>query len=167
MLGALLTFSGSLEVLMDVEPNGPIEHKCDYSEDYPVMGFLQLCADRRFHSCLQNQFQKDANLDSAQKYWIHADAGGTPAMAHLTTAPDYCYHTKGVKVMGWSAHGDGCGGFPGQPDERIRQALAATAQEKVKAYPKATHFVYFATMIKEADAGEMVLYCMKYDKTAE
>lgn len=153
---------------MDVDPNGPIEKKCAYSEDYPVMGFLQLCADRRFHTCLQNQFQKDANLDSSLAYWIHADAGGTPAMAHLTTAPDYCYYDKHVKFMGWSAHGDGCGGFPDQPDEVIRQALIEVAAEKIKLYPKATHFVYFATMRKEKDAPEeMVLYCTKYASTAD
>ncbi len=152
---------------MDTEPDGPIEQKCEYSEDFPVMGFLQLCADRRFHSCLQKQFQKDANLDSPLKYWIHADAGGTPAMSHLTIAPDYCYHTKKVKFMGWSAHGDGCGGFPNQPDERIRQALAATAAEKIEEYPRATHFVYFATMTREKGVDEMVLYCMKYEKTED
>lgn len=142
------------------------EHKCSFSEDYPVMGFLQLCADRRFHRCLMERFQLDARLESSLAYWIHADAGGTPAMAELTTAPNYCYYTKGVKFMGWSAHGDGCGGFPNADDDEIREALAKTAKEKIAAYPKASHFVYFATMSKE-DAEEVVLYCTTYGTTAD
>ena len=143
------------------------EHKCDFSQDYDVMGFLQLCADRRFHACLQQRFQEDAGLDSPLEYWIHADAGGTPAMAHLTTAPDYCYITKGVKFMGWSAHGDGCGGFPDADDDEIREALEEVAQAKVASYPKASHFIYFATMDREKGAGEMVIYCKRYEKTAD
>ena len=142
------------------------EQKCDFSPDYDVMGFLQLCADRRFHRCLMKQFQHDAKLDAPEKYWIHADAGGTPAMAHLTAAPDYCYYTKGVTVMGWSAHGGGCGGFPGVGDDKIRQELARVAREKAATYTKADHFVYFATM-KEEGADEMVVYRMKYEKTAD
>ena len=143
------------------------EHRCENSPDVDVMGFLQLCADRRFHACLQKRFQEDAKLDSPLKYWIHADAGGTPAMAHLTAAPEYCYITKGVKVMGWSAHGNGCGGFPGLSDDKIREKLEEVAQQNVNKYPKACHFVYFATVKKEKGAEEMVLYCVKYDKKAD
>ena len=142
------------------------EHKCGFSPDYDVMGFLQLCADRRFHRCLMKRFQDDAKLDAPEKYWIHADAGGTPAMAELTAAPDYCYYTKGVKVMGWSAHGGGCGGFPYTEDDEIRRELEKVAQEKAAKYTKASHFVYFATT-KEKGADEAVVYCMKYEKTAD
>jgi hypothetical protein len=143
------------------------EHKCGFSEDYPVMGFLQLCADRRFHRCLQERFKEDAGLGSSLEYWIHADAGGTPRMAELIAAPDYCYFKKGVKVMGWSAHGNGCGGFPDTDDDKIREALEKTAKEKVAAYPKASHFVYFATMIRDKDTDEAVVFSTKYEKTAE
>ena len=142
------------------------EHKCDYSEDYPVMGFLQLCADRRFHACLQKRFQHDANLESPLHYWIHADAGGTPAMQDLTAAPDYCYNDKGVRLMGWSAHGDGCGGFPDLDDDEIRDLLMEVAAARIADYPLADHFVYFATMKHDKDKDEMVLYCHKYAKTA-
>jgi hypothetical protein len=133
----------------------------------PLLGFLQLCADRRFHRCLQEQFQKDTGINAPEDYWIHADAGGTPKMECQRTAPDYCYYDKGVRLMGWSAHGDVCGGFgPNVPDEVIRQALVVVAQRKMEDYPDATHFLYFATTIKEEDAEEAVVYCMKYEKGA-
>lgn len=141
--------------------------KCLYTADPPVTGFLQLCADRRFHRCIQKQFQKDAKLKSHEDYWIHADAGGTPKMADLITAPNYCYHTKKVRLMGWSAHGNTCGGFkPGTPDDKIKRALFKTMKRKVKEYPKAKHFIYFATIEKEGDAEEAVVYCMTYENGA-
>jgi hypothetical protein len=133
----------------------------------PLLGFLQLCADRRFHGCLQEQFQKDIGLNSPTDYWIHADAGGTPKMECQRTAPDYCYYDKGVRLMGWSAHGDVCGGFgPDVPDEVIQQALLVISRRKVEEYPDATHFVYFATLSKEGDAEAAVVYCMKCGKGA-
>jgi hypothetical protein len=138
---------------------------CDNSPDYPIMGFLQLCADRRFHQCIQNAFRDDAKLDAPQKYWIHADAGGTPKMTKLTTAPRYCYDDKKVRLMGWSAHGNGCGGFPrGTEDRVIEEALYETIPEKIKDYPEATHFVYFARAIGIGDEAQSVLYCLKYEK---
>jgi hypothetical protein len=138
---------------------------CDKSPDYPVMGFLQLCADRRFHQCIQEAFRSDANLDVPQKYWIHADAGGTPKMTEQTTAPRYCYDDKGVRLMGWSAHGNGCGGFPpGTKDEVIEKALYETIPDKIEAYPDATHFVYFARAIGIEEEAQSVLYCLKYEK---
>ena len=131
----------------------------------PLLGFLQLCADRRFHRCIQERFQKDAYLNSAEDYWIHADAGGTPKMECQRTAPDYCYYDKKVRLMGWAAHGDICGGFgPNVPDEVIQQALVVVSRRKIEEYPEARHFVYFATMVKEGDAEEAVVYCMKYAK---
>ena len=134
----------------------------------PLLGFLQLCADRRFHRCLQEQFQKDTGVNTPEDYWIHADAGGTPKMECQRTAPDYCYYDKKVRLMGWSAHGDICGGFgPNVPDEVIRQALLVVSRRKVEEYPDAAHFVYFATTIKERDAEEAVVYCMKHEKGAD
>ncbi len=133
----------------------------------PILGFLQLCADRRFHRSIQEQFRKDAGINSPEDYWIHADAGGTPKMECQRTAPDYCYYDKGVRLMGWSAHGDVCGGFgPNVPDDVIRHALFVVARRKVEEYPDAEHYIYFATTIKEGDAEEAVVYCMKYKKGA-
>ena len=135
---------------------------CPYTEDAPPLGFLQLCADRRFHRDIQKQFQKDAGLASPTDYWIHADAGGTPKMGAQHIAPDYCYHQKKVRVMGWSAHGDGCGGFGEQvPDKIIERKLLATVKRQRKRYKEAKHFVYFVTTKKERGAEKTVVYSMK------
>ena len=145
-----------------------IDYRCPNTAAPPVLGFLQLCADRRFHRCIQERFQKDAGLQSPEEYWIHADAGGTPKMECQRTAPDYCYYDKQVRLMGWSAHGDGCGGFgPNVPDSVIRQALIVVWRRKTEEYPEARHFVYFATLIKEGDAEETVVNCLKYEKQAD
>jgi hypothetical protein len=129
-----------------------------YTEDCPAKGFLQLCADRRFHKCIQRAFKEDAGLTSREDYWIHADAGGTPKMEGQRITPDYCYINKEVRLMGWSAHGAGCGGFGEEvPDEVIQQELCNTMQRNVRKYSLATHFIYFATVRNE----ETVLYRMK------
>ena len=133
-----------------------------------VTGFLQLCADRRFHRAIRDRFQQDAGLSSPEDYWIHSDAGGTPKMECLRTAPDYCYYDKRVRLMGWSAHGDICGGFgPNVPDEAIQDALIVVSGRKVEEYPEATHFVYFATIIKGGDGDEAVVHCTKIEKAAD
>ena len=132
-----------------------------YTEDAPAMGFLQLCADRRFHKCIQQEFKKDANLTSREDYWIHADAGGTPKMEDQRITPNYCYINKGVRLMGWSAHGAGCGGFGEEvPDAVIRRALCETMQKNVKEYPLAKHFIYFVTVCKDQGKEETVVYSM-------
>lgn len=129
-----------------------------YTEDCPARGFLQLCADRRFHKCIQQAFKEDAGLTSREDYWIHADAGGTPKMECQRITPDYCYINKEVRLMGWSAHGDKCGGFGEEvPDDVIKRELCNTMQRNVRKYPLATHFIYFATVRN----GETVLYRMR------
>jgi hypothetical protein len=139
--------------------------KLPYEEDVVPRGFLQLCADRRFHRDIQEKFQRDANLASPTDYWIHADAGGTPKMERQTTAPNYCYYDKGVRLMGWSAHGDKCGGFGEDvPDEVIWQALNFAVERRVREYPEATHFVYFVTAKKERDAGKTMVYSKVFGK---
>lgn len=128
-----------------------------YTEDPPAKGFLQLCADRRFHKCIQQAFKEDAGLTSREDYWIHADAGGTPKMECQRITPDYCYINKTVRLMGWSAHGAGCGGFGEEvPDEVIKRELCSTMQRNVRKYSLAKHFIYFVTMRNE----ETVLYRM-------
>ncbi|HWW76232.1 MAG TPA: hypothetical protein VNZ44_12595 [Pyrinomonadaceae bacterium] len=142
------------------EGNWTVE-RLPYTEDCPARGFLQLCADRRFHRCIQQEFKKDAGLNAREDYWIHADAGGTPKMAGARVAPDYCYHQKRVRLMGWSAHGDKCGGFGEHvPDDDIRQELCETMQKNVRDYPLAKHFIYFVTVHKEQGREETVVYRM-------
>lgn len=139
------------------------EEKLPFVEDCTPKGFLQLCADRRFHSLIQNEFQKDAGLKDSTDYWIHADAGGTPKMEKLTTAPIYCYEKKGVRLMGWSAHGAGCGGFGEEvEDDVIRKALQKTFRKQRRNYPEASHFCYFVTIKKETK--ETVMYSMRFIK---
>ena len=145
-----------------------VDRRCPNIPDAPILGFLQLCADRRFHRYLQEQFQADAKLKSPEDYWIHSDAGGTPKMECQRTAPDYCYYDKEVRLMGWSAHGKICGGFgPNVPDEVIKQALVTVYRRKRDDYPCARHFVYFATTIGEGDAEETVVHCMKHEPAAD
>lgn len=139
------------------EGNWMVE-RLPYTEDCPARGFLQLCADRRFHRIIQQKFKKDAKLTSREDYWIHADAGGTPKMECQRITPDYCYINKKVRLMGWSAHGDKCGGFGEEvPDDVIKRELCNTMQRNVRKYPLATHFIYFVTVRNR----KTVLYCMK------
>lgn len=86
-------------------------------------------------------------------------------MTKQIIAPNYCYHDKKVRLMGWSAHGNVCGGFPpGTGDTVIEEALYAAIPDKIEAYPEATHFVYFARAIGIGEAAKSVLYCLKYEK---
>lgn len=132
--------------------------RCIFTKEPELRGFLQLCADRRFHRCIQERFQEDTNMESPDLYWIHADAGGTPKMECARTAPDYCYHDKCVRLMGWSAHGNICGGFGDDiPDDEIQRALLVTALRKIDEYPEATHYIYFATAVKEGETWYAVV----------
>jgi hypothetical protein len=141
-----------------------IVERLPYTEDCPARGFLQLCADRRFHKLIQQEFKKDAKLTSREDYWIHADAGGTPKMERQRVTPNYCYKDKKVRLMGWSAHGDKCGGFGEHvPDDVIRRALCETMQRNVKKYRKAKHFIYFVTVHKRRGKDETVVYRMIYE----
>ena len=133
-----------------------------YTEECEPLGFLQLCADRRFHRYIQEEFERDAGLKEPTDYWIHADAGGTPKMEERLVAPDYCYDKKGVRLMGWSAHGDGCGGFGEEvKDKVIKRALLKTFKVQRKRYKDARHFCYFVTAEKNADKEETVVYSLK------
>jgi hypothetical protein len=135
--------------------------RCPFTEEPETKGFLQLCADRRFHQCIRERFKRDAGLESADHYWIHADAGGTPKMECARTAPDYCYYKMEVRHMGWSAHGDNCGGFgDGVPDTEILRALTVTARRKMEDYPLATHYIYFATTVRENGRSYAVVHCL-------
>jgi hypothetical protein len=149
------------------EENWQVE-KFPFTEDTPARGFLQLCADRRFHKLLQKEFRTDAGLSSREDYWINADAGGTPMMLDERRTPDYCYDVKDVLLMGWSAHGKGCGGFGEEvPDDFIRGELCKTMQTIVKRYPCAKHFIYFVTLVGEPGQEETVLYRMIVEPSSE
>lgn len=105
------------------------------------LGFLQMCADRRFHHEVERKFQETTGL-SETDYWIEATAGGTPAIEDPKTA-DYAY-THGARVMGWAAHGSNCGGYPEVNDEDMRKKLKAAVEQRQPRYPDATHYKIFS-----------------------
>ncbi|HST23873.1 MAG TPA: hypothetical protein VLR90_22385 [Blastocatellia bacterium] len=114
------------------------------SNDYQLLGFLQMCIEKRFHSAVQGRFQQVAGL-SATNYWIHTDIGGSPKMEENDAAPNYCYAwPRNARFMGWSAHGSGCGGFENEDDDYILNALRDTLNKKLILYPEARHVGLFA-----------------------
>jgi hypothetical protein len=107
------------------------------------LGFLQLCAERRFHRLTMDAFEQATGL-APTDYWIEAVAGGAPALALRTRAMEFA-RSQGATVMGWAAHGDVCGGFPGADDDRIRAMLETTVARRRHEYPAAEHLAFFAT----------------------
>lgn len=108
------------------------------------LGYLSLCADRRFWLATVGKFEELTGLSSEQgDFWIEAKAGGTPGINDPTTA-DYAYEHS-ARFMGWQAHGDSCGGYPGLANEEIQEILEEIIKERIKRYPKARHFRVFAT----------------------
>ena len=124
--------------------------------NYQILGFLQMCIERRFHLAVQDRFMKETGLGETD-FWIHTDAGGSPKMeteTHLIS-PDYCYAPpRRVGVMGWSAHGSTCGGYEtGATDWEILKDLQATLNKKPRMYPNARHLGFFA---KEGQMGDQI-----------
>ena len=135
---------------------------------YPVdqdgserLGFLQLCIERRFHFALRHAFETFGKLGS-HAYWLHTDFGGTPKMRAEEDRAAYAYE-NGARVMGWTAHGTRCGAFtePGPTDDdAISKALAETFADKPLAYPKAEHWVLFATAAPGTDMSTVLVRYM-------
>jgi len=129
-----------------------------YTAAQPPFGFIQLCADRRFHKVIMELFQQDTGL-TPERYWIHADAGGAPTMIDQTVAPQYCYDPpRKVRLMAWCVHGDKCGGLPNMSDEQIETALLGAVARQAAWYPEAKHLIYFATISK----GQIVVRSKTY-----
>ena len=107
------------------------------------VGFLQLCADRRFHRATMEAFERVTGL-APEDYWIEARPGGAPSWADNTRAARLA-RRAGAGHMGWAAHGDGCGGFPGVGDAELREKLRRTARRRAEEFPRAAHYALFAT----------------------
>jgi hypothetical protein len=107
-----------------------------------ALGFLQLCAERRFHRRVMEAFEQATGL-RPDEYWIEARPGGAPSWADNTKAARLA-HRGGARFMGWSAHGAGCLGFPGDDDAAIRARLAGSAQRRAEEFPGLEHFALFA-----------------------
>jgi hypothetical protein len=106
------------------------------------LGFLQLCADRRFHRAVMEAFERETGL-APDEYWIEARSGGAPSWADNTAT---CRRAQrgGAELMGWAAHGAACLGFPGESDEALRRRLETAALRRADEFPKASHVVLFA-----------------------
>jgi hypothetical protein len=107
-----------------------------------VYGFLQLCADRRFHRATMQEFERLTGL-AENEYWIEAAAGGAPSWSEPTKTGLFAYD-QGARVMGWAAHGDHCGGFPGVSNEEMRGKVEASLNSRANEFPEAEHYALFA-----------------------
>jgi hypothetical protein len=106
-----------------------------------ILGFLQLCADRRYHRKTMLEFERVSKLRPDQ-YWIEATAGGAPAFGGATLTARYAYD-HGARIMGWAAHGDACGGFPGRDHDAMKAELQAAAADRLADFPGADHWTLF------------------------
>lgn len=116
----------------------------------PDRGFLQLCADRRFHLKVMRAFEELAALEPTG-YWIEARAGGAPSWADQSEVGRLAYG-EGAAHMGWAAHGDECAGFPGESNADLRTKLEHTVRKRASEFPLAAHYGLFA----HADTVEVV-----------
>jgi len=112
------------------------------TDEQPPLGFLQLCAERRFHRAVMEAFERETGLN-VDEYWIEARAGGAPSWADNTKTARIA-HRNGARFMGWAAHGDVCLGFPGDGDDTLRIRVQRTAARRAEEFPRAVHVVLFA-----------------------
>jgi hypothetical protein len=106
------------------------------------LGFLQLCAERRFHRRVMEAFEDATGLRS-DEYWIEARPGGAPSWSDNTKASRLAVR-NGARFMGWAGHGDVCLGFPGESDEKLRARLERTARKRAEEFPRCVHVALFA-----------------------
>jgi hypothetical protein len=86
-------------------------------------------------------FEQATGLAPTQ-YWVEAVFGGAPGHALRPRGAEYA-RGHGARVMGWAAHGGGCGAFPAADDDRIRAMLETTVARRRIEYPDAEHLVFF------------------------
>jgi hypothetical protein len=106
------------------------------------LGYLQLCAERRFHRAVMEAFEQETGL-RPDEYWIEARPGGAPSWSDNTKGARLA-HRNGARFMGWAGHGDVCLGFPGATDETLRRKLLGTASRRAEEFPRAVHLALFA-----------------------
>ncbi|MBD0347712.1 MAG: hypothetical protein ICV59_01045 [Thermoleophilia bacterium] len=105
------------------------------------LGYLQLCADRRFHRRTMEAFEAATGL-GPDEYWIEARPGGAPAYPGTTNAGRLAYR-EGALHMGWAAHGDRCLGFSGESNDEIRRKLHRAARARAEEFARAIHYELF------------------------
>jgi hypothetical protein len=111
--------------------------------DEERLGYLQLCAERRFHRVVMEAFERAAGL-RPDGYWIEARPGGAPSWSDNTRGARIA-HRNGARHMGWAAHGDVCLGLPGKSNAELRRMLEKTARARAAEFPRAEHYLLFAT----------------------
>jgi hypothetical protein len=116
----------------------------------PRLGYLQLCAERRYHRITMEAFERATGL-GPDEYWIEARAGGSPGWADKTITARNAFK-NGARIMGWAAHGDVCLGFPGASNLELRHKLAKAVRKRREDFPQATHLQLFG----EGDRVEVV-----------
>lgn len=79
---------------------------------------------------------------AADEYWIEARPGGAPSWSENTKAARLA-HREGARFMGWAAHGDACGGFPGVSNDEMRQKVERAMRSRAKEFPEAEHIAFF------------------------
>jgi hypothetical protein len=111
------------------------------NESSDPRGFLQLCADRRYHRKTMTAFERVTGL-KPDEYWIEARAGGAASWGDTTKASRFAYR-EGAAAMGWAGHGDRCAGFHGESNAELRRKLERTARKRAGDFPRARHFLLF------------------------
>jgi hypothetical protein len=107
-----------------------------------ALGFLQLCSERRYHRQTMLAFEQATGL-APDEYWIEARPGGTPSWSDNTKAARLA-RSEGAEYMGWAAHGDRCGGFPGASNLELARKLDGSARKRAAEFPGVTHLALFA-----------------------
>lgn len=104
------------------------------------LGFLSICADRRYWSYQTAAVQVETGLSDTD-FWIDARAGGAGKLVkeEAFAAPDHAYHS-GARTMVWGMHGDKCGGFPELSNQELQKILEDLLPVVKERYPEAKHF---------------------------
>ena len=114
--------------------------------------YLCTCIDHRFFEAILAEYRE---LTGNHFVYLETEMGGAPSFGTRPRSAEEAYENPQIlaRKMGWAAHGSGCAGFPGRPDEAMRAKLAATVAERRRDFPLATHFALFAFI----DHGKVVV----------
>lgn len=106
--------------------------------------YLCACMDHRFFERILEEFRAAAGT---RMVYLETEAGGAPAFGSEPGSARLAHQHAGIqaRIMGWAAHGDGCGGFPGRSNDEMREKLLATVNERRRDFPDCKHLALFAT----------------------
>jgi len=106
--------------------------------------YLCACMDHRFFERTLTEFREIAGT---RMVYLETEAGGAPSFGSEPSSARLAYDVPAIsaRIMGWAAHGDGCGGFPGRTNDEMREKLIATVKERMRDFPDVRHIALFAT----------------------